>query len=296
MPTGRLSPETGSHCNIESTIDPTRFKNKPELIDFFGYLWALDSAKTIGYVWPSNAHLMERFDVVDRTLERWLKRLQALGAVLIKQIDGIERRIYLLVSKAELLALLSGERLRQAVARVTHRVGSLVGGDVEGHSLKSRNAENDNTRKPKAIPKPEQVVVPPPSVPETTTPDPETVRQAQEAVAQYAQRHPIRCMAALLRTAIAQRWKPAFPAEKVERSVRYVTAPREFVQRWEEERQRLQREHEARRQQAQRETPALANAPTDAQEPESGAIEPSGADCRGLARIAAICQRRASGA
>lgn len=226
VPTGTLSTAEGILRNPDAQtldFDPARVRNAGRLLDLFGYLAALPSAHAVGYVFPSNAHLARRCGVSVRTIERWISRLAEIGAVALDFVDGIERRVRILMSARRLReTLLRGVGAKARLARSS--VGGSVGPVVRGLPIESRQTEDDDG---------------PPVVVQTPEPDPAVRRLAEAAARAYADRHPVRSWPALLRVAIRDRWEPpaAVATEARVGPHRLVTAPKDYALRSKEARQ-----------------------------------------------------------
>ena len=92
VPTGTLSPAPGQNCNPPATPDVSRIRNQGALIDAFVWITRL-SRNRRRHCWAYNKTLAELLKCSDDKVTRLIDRLAALGAVVVEQVVGIERRV-----------------------------------------------------------------------------------------------------------------------------------------------------------------------------------------------------------
>jgi hypothetical protein len=230
-----------------SSADPARIRNHARLLDLFFEVRRLTRNRR-GYCWACNKTLAARLSCSEDTIARAVARLQALGALAVEHIVGVERRLRVLLAPERLKALLfRGHESNKRTFFSPSNAGSGAAPVAGGH-------KRDNpTGYPADLPEGKRttndsVVVPSPTASELDVetlaavealgvPKPVAVkiaalapagkvRHACKAVREYLSRNagdPIK----LAYVAVREGWLPAAtaPSDRREKPVRVFAAP-----------------------------------------------------------------------
>jgi hypothetical protein len=233
-----------------SSTDPARIRNHSRLLDLFFAVRRLCRNRR-GYCWASNKALGKQLGCSEDTIARVVARLQALGAIAVEHVVGVERRLRVLLAPERLKAMLfrgheSNKRTFFSPSNAGSDAAPVAGGHKRERTTFSpadlpegKRTTNDSVvvssptaivRDDEALAAVEALGVPKPVAVKIANLAPAgRVKHACKAVREYLSKSagdPIK----LAYTAVREGWNPSLPAasspsDRRERPVRVFAAP-----------------------------------------------------------------------